>query len=80
MKDSGAETGLLSFISRRHLDEAGVHGNLREVRLRATTMRRSIVVSHRAHGYLPPITRRFVEILRNDGALAGARRARAPRR
>lgn len=75
-----AETGLLSFISRRHLDEAGVHGDLREVRLRATTMRRSIVVSHRSHGYLPPITRRFAEILRDADAPAGARRGRTPRR
>jgi DNA-binding transcriptional LysR family regulator len=49
-----AETGLLSFISRRHLDGGGDHSPLREVRLKETTMRRRLVVSYRESSYMLP--------------------------
>ncbi len=42
-----AETGLLSFISRHHLEPAPGRQPLREVPLKETTMRRRLVVTHR---------------------------------
>ena len=68
-----AHSDLLSFMSRRQLE---AKGPLREVRLRATTMRRDFSVSYRREGYLSPAARRVIEMLRLDaGRLwnAGAR-------
>lgn len=57
-----AETGLLSFISRHHLDQAkGTH--LKEVKLRETTMRRRLAVIYRKDGYLSPAAKRMIQIL-----------------
>jgi len=56
-----AETGLLSFISRHHLN-AGTNTALKEVELRETTMRRRLVVTYRKDGYLPPAAKRLVQL------------------
>jgi len=58
-----AQTGLLSFISRRNLGPGKIAAPLREVPLRATTMRRYFGASYRLGGYLPPATRRFLEFI-----------------
>lgn len=58
-----AQTGLLSFISRRHLEGAGRLRALREVVLKETTMRRHLVVTHRAQAYLPPAATRLIALL-----------------
>lgn len=56
-----AETGLLSFISRHHLD-AGKNPALKEVALRETTMRRRLVVTYRKDGYLSPAAKRLIQL------------------
>ncbi len=62
-----AETGLLSFISRHHLDGADGRSPLREVVLTETTMRRRLVVTHRSNSYLSPAARLLVELLGEVG-------------
>ena len=62
-----AETGLLSFISRRHLDGTGGPSPLREVRLKETTMRRRLVVSYRESSYMLPAAKRLIELLGEVG-------------
>ncbi|MDM0117179.1 LysR substrate-binding domain-containing protein [Variovorax sp. J22R133] len=42
-----AETGLLSFISRHHLQAGQLGSGLKEVEVKGTTMRRRMVVSYR---------------------------------
>lgn len=61
-----ARTGLLSFMSRRTLVQ-GSHGALREVPLAATTLIRTLGVTHRRGGYLSPAARRLVALLRSRG-------------
>lgn len=58
------ETGLLSFVSRRHL--TGNDG-LVEIYNAQTTMPRRFGIVHRADAYLSPATRRFIEILQGQG-------------
>ena len=58
------QNNLLSFISRRHL---GRGSNLREVRLKETTMRRKFAVTYRKDSYLSPAARRCVAMLRSRG-------------
>ena len=62
-----AETGLLSFISRHHLDAATGKGPLREVPLKETTMRRRMVVTYRKDSYLSPAARRLIGLLAKTG-------------
>ncbi len=62
-----AETGLLSFISRHHLDESDKRSPLREVPLKETTMRRRLVVTHREGSYLLPATQMLISLLRQAG-------------
>lgn len=59
-----AETGLLSFISRHHLQPKQGGAQLREVPLKELTMRRRLVVVHRNNSYLSPAARRLIELLR----------------
>lgn len=66
-----AETGLLSFISRHHLDATQGRSPLREVPLRETTMRRRMTVTYRKGCYLSAAARRLIELL-------GELRTRAP--
>lgn len=65
-----ASTHLLSFVSRHTLALQGGDA-LREVRLKATTLRRKLGVTVRAHGELSPAAKRIVELLRSKaGAMA----------
>jgi len=65
-----AETGLLSFISRHHLDAADSRSPLREVPLKETTMRRRLVVTHRESSYLLPATELLIRLLGDAGRSA----------
>jgi DNA-binding transcriptional LysR family regulator len=58
-----AQTGLLSFISRHHLESPGGRSPLREVPLKETTMRRRLVVTYRESSYLMPATKLLIELL-----------------
>jgi DNA-binding transcriptional LysR family regulator len=62
-----AQTGLLSFISRRHLAPGHGSSPLREVSLRETTMRRWCKVFYRKDGYLPPAAQGLLDLLRTRG-------------
>ncbi|MFO1220528.1 MAG: LysR substrate-binding domain-containing protein [Burkholderiaceae bacterium] len=55
-------TGLLSFISRHHLQARGGRSMLKEVAIKEATMHRRLVVSHRAKAYLSPAASRVVEL------------------
>jgi DNA-binding transcriptional LysR family regulator len=57
------QTGLLSFISRLHLQEGATGAALREVKLRGATMRRRMVVTYRDSGYLSPASQRLIALL-----------------
>lgn len=57
-----AETGLLSFISRHHLAGPLARSGLKEVPVKEAVMRRRMVVSHRAKGYLSPVAARVIEL------------------
>ena len=63
-----AETGLLSFISRHHLNAGDARAPLREVQLKETTMHRRLVVTYRESSYLPPAVRVLIDLLRQAGA------------
>ena len=57
------ETGLLSFISRHHLEGTGGRTGLKEVPIRGAVMRRRMVVTYRANGFLPPAAQRLIDLL-----------------
>lgn len=57
------QTGLLSFISRHHLQGATRMRGLREVPVRGATMRRRLVLTHRSQGYVSPAASRLMELL-----------------
>ncbi|MDM0018932.1 LysR family transcriptional regulator [Variovorax saccharolyticus] len=57
------ETGLLSFISRLHLQAGRSGASLREVKVKGTTMRRRMVVTYRENGYVSPAAERLIELL-----------------
>jgi DNA-binding transcriptional LysR family regulator len=61
------QTGLLSFISRRHLARGRLGSLLKEVRLKETTMHRWFKVMYRKDGYLPPAARRLVTLVSTKG-------------
>jgi DNA-binding transcriptional LysR family regulator len=58
-----AETGLLSFVSRRNLGRGRVGAPLKELRLKETTMRRQFGVVHRKDAYLSPAAIRLKTLL-----------------
>lgn len=57
-----AETGLLSFVSRLHLQAATGRPILKEVPVRGATMRRRMVITHRGRDSLSPATARLVDL------------------
>lgn len=59
-----AESGLLSFISRKHVGPDQGIRTLREVPVPELTMSRRMVASYRASAYLSPATRLFLDMLR----------------
>ncbi|MBZ0251471.1 MAG: LysR family transcriptional regulator, partial [Burkholderiales bacterium] len=61
------QTELLTFTSRRHTDLADAGNDLREVRLKETTMRRRFDVAWRRDGYLSPAAQRMIKLLRAKG-------------
>jgi DNA-binding transcriptional LysR family regulator len=61
-----AETGLLSFISRRNLEAGRFTPALVELPNPDTTMTRQFGVVHRNDGYLSPAARRIIEIVREQ--------------
>ena len=61
------QTGLLSFISRRHLGPGRLGSSLKEVPLKETTMRRRFGVILRKGSYLSPAAQRLVNLLRTNG-------------
>jgi len=67
-----AETGLLSFISRHHLESSQGRSSLKEVPLKETTMRRRLVVTHRDSSYLLPAARLLISFLREAGRVGRA--------
>jgi DNA-binding transcriptional LysR family regulator len=58
-----AETGLLSFISRHHVAGKQRGAQLREITLKELTMRRRLVVTHRASSYVSPAAERLIALL-----------------
>ncbi|HEY8877963.1 MAG TPA: LysR substrate-binding domain-containing protein [Roseateles sp.] len=62
LPDLVAQTGLLSFISRHHLQGRARLLGLKEVPVKGATMRRRIVVTYRANSFLSPAARRLIEL------------------
>jgi DNA-binding transcriptional LysR family regulator len=56
------ETGLLSFISRHHLQGGARIRGLAEVPVKGATMRRRLVVTHRSNGFLSPAAQRLIDL------------------
>lgn len=56
------QTGLLSFISRHHLQGPARGSGLQEVPVQGAAMRRRLVVTHRANSFLSPAARRLIEL------------------
>lgn len=67
-----AETGLLSFISRHHLEARAGKGGLKEIPLKEATMRRRLVVTYRESSYLSPAAARLIALLRGSRAAGRA--------
>jgi DNA-binding transcriptional LysR family regulator len=61
------QTGLLSFISRHHLQ--GIPG-LKEVPVKGGAMRRRLVVTYRANSFLSPAARRLLELFAQSSGKA----------
>ena len=57
------QTGLLSFISRHHLQGPARIRGLKEVPLKGATMHRRLVLTHRSQGFISPAALRLVELL-----------------
>lgn len=55
-------TGLLSFISRHHLQPSPGRAGLKEVPIPEATMWRRLVVSYRSQSYLSPAAARLIEL------------------
>jgi len=62
------QTGLLSFISRHHLQGRARIAGLKEVPVKGVTMNRRLVVTHRANGFLSPAARRLLELFEQSSA------------
>jgi DNA-binding transcriptional LysR family regulator len=56
------QTGLLSFISRHHLQGKARIPGLKEVPVKGAAMRRRLVVTYRANCFLSPAARRLLEL------------------
>jgi DNA-binding transcriptional LysR family regulator len=62
------QTGLLSFISRHHLQGRGRIAGLKEVPVAGAAMRRRLVVTYRAKAFLSPAARRLVQLFEQSHA------------
>lgn len=56
------QTGLLSFISRHHLQGSARIPGLKEVPVKGAAMRRRLVVTYRAHSFLSPAAQRLLDL------------------
>lgn len=56
------QTGLLSFISRHHLQGRARIQGLKEVPVKGAAMRRRLVVTYRANGFLSPAAHRLLTL------------------
>lgn len=56
------ETGLLSFISRHHLQGRSQITGLKEVPVKGASMRRRLVVTYRANSFQSPAAKRLIEL------------------
>jgi DNA-binding transcriptional LysR family regulator len=57
------QTGLLSFISRLHLETGVGNSGLKEVPVKEAVMRRRLVVSRRSNSFVSPAASRTIELL-----------------
>ena len=62
-----SQTELLTFTSRRHVGLTDAGTDLREVRLKETTMRRRFDVAYSRDAYLSPAAQRLIRLLRTKG-------------
>lgn len=62
------QTGLLSFISRHHLQGPGRIPGLKEVPVSDAIMRRRLVLTHRADSFLSPAARRLIELFERSAS------------
>jgi len=65
-----AQTGLLSFISRSHLEERPGRSGLKEIPIKEATMRRRLVVTYRSNSFLSPAASRLITLFSAMGAQA----------
>lgn len=64
------QTGLLSFISRHHLQGPGRIPGLKEVPVTGATMRRKLVVTYRSNSFLSPAARRLIDLFLSSASPA----------
>lgn len=64
------ESGLLSFVSRHHLQGPGGQSGLREVPVKGANMQRRLVVTYREHAFLSPAAWRLIELFRKRSTTA----------
>lgn len=62
------ETGLLSFISRHHLQGPARIRVLKEVPVQGATMRRRLVITYRANSFLAPAAQRLLDLFLRSAA------------
>jgi len=62
-----AQTGLLSFISRSHLEERPGRSGLKEIPIKEATMRRRLVVTYRSNSFLSPAAERLITLFSAAG-------------
>jgi DNA-binding transcriptional LysR family regulator len=63
------QTGLLSFISRHHLQGRARITGLKEVPVEGATMQRRMVITYRANGYLSPAAQRLIDLFESSTAI-----------
>lgn len=72
------QTGLLSFISRHHLQGPARIPGLKEVPVKGAAMRRRLVVTYRSNSFLSPAAWRLLQLLeQSNGKESSATRSRA---
>ena len=62
------ETGLLSFISRHHLQGPSRIRGLKEVPVKGASMQRRLVVTYRVNAFLSPVAQRLIDLFVQQGA------------
>lgn len=66
------KSDLLSFIPRRSLEPGRLADSLKELRLEATTMRRTLGLLYRPSAYILPTLKRLADVLRSGLANSGS--------